>query len=76
MLCMGLCNGVVSNLYPIFVYKLLASFYLKYDNTEVTVMEIHERLRGMREDRDLNQTQIGDALHMSQRKVSYIENGE
>ena len=39
-------------------------------------MEIYERLRGMREDRDLNQSQIGDALHMSQRKISYIENGE
>lgn len=39
-------------------------------------MEIYERLRGMREDRDLNQTQIGDALHMSQRKISYIEKGE
>ena len=39
-------------------------------------MFIHERLRGMREDRDLNQTQIGEALHMSQRKISYIEKGE
>lgn len=39
-------------------------------------MELHERIRGLREDRDLNQTQIGKALHMSQRKISYIERGE
>ncbi len=36
-------------------------------------MEIHERLRGMREDRDLNQTQLGKFMHMSQRRVSRLE---
>ena len=39
-------------------------------------MELHERIRGLREDRDLNQTEIGKILHMSQRKISYIERGE
>ena len=39
-------------------------------------MELHEKLRGMREDRDLSQTQLGKFLHMGQKKVSRIENGE
>ncbi len=39
-------------------------------------MKTHERIRGLREDRDINQEQFGKALHMSQRKISYIERGE
>lgn len=39
-------------------------------------METYEILRGLREDRDLTQTQIGKILHMSQRKISYIESGQ
>lgn len=38
-------------------------------------METHEKIRGMREDRDINQTEIGKVLHMSQKKISRIENG-
>lgn len=34
-----------------------------------------ERMRGLREDRDLNQTELGKELHMTQRKVSYLECG-
>ncbi len=32
-----------------------------------------EKIRNLREDRDLSQTELGLALHMSQRKISYIE---
>ena len=35
-----------------------------------------EKIRGLREDRDLNQTQLGKAVHMTQRKISYIECGK
>ena len=35
-----------------------------------------ERIRNLREDMDLNQTQLGKALNMTQRKVSYIECGK
>ena len=35
-----------------------------------------ERVRNLREDRDLNQTQLGEALNMTQRRVSYIECGK
>lgn len=38
-------------------------------------MEINEKLRGLREDRDLTQTEFGKFLHMGQKKVSRIENG-
>lgn len=31
------------------------------------------RFRNLREDSDLNQTQLDEKLHMKQRKVSYIE---
>ena len=35
-----------------------------------------EKIRNMREDLDLNQTQLGEAVHMTQRKISYIECGK
>ncbi len=35
-----------------------------------------EKVRGLREDADLNQTQLGNALNMTQRKISYIECGK
>ena len=35
-----------------------------------------ERVRNLREDRDLNQTELGRELNMTQRKVSYMERGE
>lgn len=34
-----------------------------------------EKIRSLREDADLNQTQLGKALRMTQRKISYIECG-
>ena len=35
-----------------------------------------QKLRNLREDADINQTQLGDALGMTQRKISYIECGK
>ena len=35
-----------------------------------------ERIRNLREDSDLNQSQLGKALNMTQRKISYIECGK
>lgn len=35
-----------------------------------------ERIRNLREDKDMNQTELGKAVHMTQRKVSYIECGK
>lgn len=35
-----------------------------------------EKIRNLREDMDLNQTQLGQALCMTQRKVSFIECGK
>ena len=33
-----------------------------------------ERLRLLREEKELNQTQLGQAVNMTQRKISYLEN--
>ena len=33
-----------------------------------------EKVRFLREQQELNQTQLGNALNMTQRKVSYLEN--
>lgn len=33
-----------------------------------------EKIRLLREDRGLNQTQLGKAVDMTQRKISYMEN--
>lgn len=35
-----------------------------------------EKIRNLREDADLNQTQLGEAVQMTQRKISYIECGK
>lgn len=35
-----------------------------------------ERLRNLREDADMNQSQLGNAVNMTQRKISYIECGK
>ena len=35
-----------------------------------------ERVRNLREDADMNQTQLGNAVGMTQRKISYIECGK
>ena len=53
------------------------SFYLGYNVTEVMEMKLTfgEKIRNLREDQDLNQTQLGKALNMTQRKISYIECG-
>ena len=32
-----------------------------------------EKIRNLREDAELNQTQLGEAIHATQRKISYIE---
>ena len=39
-------------------------------------LSIGEKLRNLREDKDLNQTQLGEAVNMTQRKISYIECGK
>lgn len=35
-----------------------------------------EKIRALREDMDMNQTQLGKAVNLSQRKISYIECGK
>ncbi len=35
-----------------------------------------EKIRNLREDADLNQTQLGNAVNITQRKISYIECGK
>ena len=39
-------------------------------------LSLGEKVRNLREDRDMNQTQLGKALNMTQRKISYIECGK
>ena len=37
-------------------------------------LTLGEKIRLLREEKELNQTQLGQAIHMTQRKVSYLEN--
>lgn len=37
-------------------------------------LTLGEKLRLLREKRELNQTELGKAVNMTQRKISYIEN--
>lgn len=47
-------------------------FYLSY-NTLGDYMD--NRIKDLREDRDLTQTQVAEAIGITQRKYSYIETG-
>ena len=40
------------------------------------ILSLGEKVRNLREDLDLNQTQLGKAVNMTQRKISYIECGK
>lgn len=40
------------------------------------VLSFGEKIKNLREDLDLNQTQLGKAVGMTQRKVSYLECGK
>ena len=40
------------------------------------MLSLGEKIRNLREDMDLNQTQLGNAVNMTQRKISYIECGK
>jgi len=42
----------------------------------VVTLTFGEKIRNLREDRDLNQTQLGKEVNMTQRKISYIECGK
>ncbi len=35
-----------------------------------------ERIRNLREDKDLTQSELGEQVNMTQRKISYIERGK
>lgn len=37
-------------------------------------LTLGEKIRLLREEKELNQTQLGNAVGMTQRKVSYLEN--
>lgn len=41
-----------------------------------TEMTFGEKIRNLREDNDINQTQLGEHTGMTQRKISYIECGK
>ncbi len=40
------------------------------------VLPFGDKIKNLREDADLNQTELGKAVNMTQRKVSYIERGQ
>lgn len=39
-------------------------------------LTLGEKIRLLREERELNQTELGEAVRMTQRKVSYLENNK
>ena len=42
----------------------------------VILMKKYERIRGMREDKDLTQAEVGKAINVSQRTYAYYESGQ
>ncbi len=39
-------------------------------------LTLGEKIRLLREERDMNQTELGNQLNMTQRKISYLELGK
>lgn len=39
-------------------------------------LSLGEKIKNLREDRDLTQAELGKELNMTQRKISYIENNK
>ncbi len=39
-------------------------------------LQFGEKIKNLREDRDLTQSQLGKLVNMTQRKISYIENSK
>lgn len=39
-------------------------------------LSLGEKIKNLREDRDLTQAELGKQLNMTQRKISYIENNK
>lgn len=40
------------------------------------LLSFGEKIKNLRKDADLNQTELGKAVSMTQRKVSYLERGQ
>ena len=57
----------------------LADFYdvsVDYISAERTIEAMYRRLRDLREDADLTQQQLGDAINVPQRTYAYYESGQ
>lgn len=55
----------------------MLSFYDKMKRGgESMKLNFGEKIRNLREDKDLNQTELGKVVGMSQRRISYIECGK
>ena len=46
------------------------------EGAEIMKLSFGEKVKNLREDADLNQTQLGKKVGMTQRKISYIECGK
>lgn len=71
------------HVYAIYIIDVLYLFVnrkflsiLKYIRVINMELSFGEKIRNLREDKDLNQTQLGNAINMTQRKISYIECGK
>lgn len=40
------------------------------------ILSLGEKIRALREEKEINQTELGKVLNMTQRKISYIECGK
>jgi len=43
---------------------------------DIVELSFGDKIRNLREDKDMNQSQLGKAVNMTQRKISYIECGK
>lgn len=55
---------------------LIAKIFLRYRRKEMNYMEYWERIRALREDKDITQKNLADHFHIAQNTYSQYENGK
>ena len=57
-------------------YKSIEHIVLPYNIIDMVIKMKYQRIKDLREDSDLTQSQIGEKLNLPQRTYAYYESGE
>ena len=58
------------------MFKISIDQFVQYILESVIMMQKYQRIRDLREDADLTQKQVGEAINVPQRTYAYYESGQ